>query len=145
MNRRHFIRAAVSGVAAISTTAALSALPIAAAAHPDAELLAAWASYRKVWCALNGLPAGAPRSQVEPLGVAEHECAAKIEQLPARTLAGIEVKLRHLYGLYGETTEAQRAAIDGGLAGADAACEDDRHRLILDAIRSLQRLGMMAV
>jgi hypothetical protein len=128
MNRRRLLTLAVAGVAVIPATAALPALPVVADAHPDADLLAAWSSYRENW-----LETGS-----------EGEFASQIERLPAHTAAGLAVKLEFLFMHYGETEGAERAVMSGRLAGAENVCEDYRHRLLFDLISDARRLDMKA-
>ena len=128
MNRRQLLAMAATGAATLPAAVAFTATPTIAGAHPDAELLAAWSSYKKSW-----LETGT-----------EGEFASQIEQLPAHTVAGLAVKLEFLFMHYGETLEAERAVMSGHLADAGGICEDYRHRLLFDLISDVRRLEAKA-
>lgn len=127
LTRRTLLSAAVA--------APMVAVPAVAEPHPDAELLAAWNSYRQAYrdydaaCAL--LPDGGTETDHAPFCRRIDTHQAKIEQLPARSLAGIAVKLRFLFAQQLMTINAHRSATYDEPMTAELAAEMDTDDKIL--------------
>ena len=93
-------RAALAGAAALPLAATT---PVAALSNPDAELLAAWDGFvranREFKRAYAALPNGGTDAEHEPYYRVIDFHRERVEGLPARTAAGVAVKLRLLFSM----------------------------------------------
>lgn len=120
-------RAILAGTA--SACLPLAALPTIAAAHPDAELLAAWSDYVSAHRAHDQAFADNPDGSdedFEPYWEVIDGHAARIRRLLASTVEGLAVQLRFLFAARIENLSSFRAAVYGEPVDAEMIEEMDR-------------------
>jgi hypothetical protein len=107
--------------------------------HPDAELLRTWDDFMALW--------RARKTDTEKDDDAFDDEAYRLEQvitwLPARTPAGLAVKLRLLFFAYQERLVEQNFLLHGG-ERPDSWLGDYRERLCWNAKQDAERLAGVA-
>jgi hypothetical protein len=131
-------RALLGALAAVPLVGAGAA--VAASARPDAELLQAeqdWRAAFRAWSAL--CRTGAEGVETDPLWHEQRRLVAVVIALPARTPAGIAVKIRMAFFQQNEGMEIEEFLIHDGPRPDDLLDEDERH-LMWQAIEALDAM-----
>ncbi|WP_431855296.1 hypothetical protein [Azospirillum sp.] len=124
------------------TTVALAALSIAPAqdgASPDAELLNLWETYKQQFRFIDTLPEG-DTPERDAAYEASYATEDRIEATPARTAAGIAVKLRLLFRGFHESQEADAAVIEGADMPAELLT-DCRERMLWKLVGEVDHIA----
>lgn len=137
--------AAATAAPVIAATAA-----VAAAEHDDAELLAAWRGYQQAYRDFNAacdlLPNGGTEKDHAPFCRRIDAHQDKIEELPARSMAGVAVKLRLLFACQVMSIDAHAAAIYGAPVSSELVAEMDADdNLLWRLIGDVERVAGGAV
>ena len=137
--RRQFLTHATLPVAAAVAFTVPAAL-VRAEASPDAELLAAFEEWRRATLVADRLPIDIPEDESKPYDDAVDRAGDQVEDLPARTLHGIAIKLRYLFAKRGEQA-VHYGAILSGAKIASGDLPDPRDRMLWNLINDLERMA----
>lgn len=140
LTRRSLLSAAVAAPLAAGEVIMTAVVP------PDAELLAAWAAYRQAHrdfdAACAHLPDGGGAADLAPFQRRIDAHQIKLEHLPARSMAGVAVKLRFLFAQQLMTADAHRAAVYGAPLSAELAADMDADDAVMwSLIRDVDHLA----
>lgn len=119
---------------------ALVAAPVSVTTpHPDAELLTAFEDWKRANIIAENLPEDMGDEERDPYWEPVWGAVRRMKELPARTPAGMAVKLRYLFASLGELTESYEA-IWYGTHPSDELLSDSRYRMLWDLIADAETM-----
>ncbi|WP_044561465.1 hypothetical protein [Azospirillum sp. B4] len=134
-------RGLLSAAVAMPVIAAAGSSGAITDAHdPDAALLSAWKNYKDAWRMLDGQSADSTEAELEPFHEVKDRVAGQIEELPARTTAGIAIKLRYLLMAYNESRLMELAIIQNHSCDRDELDGDWRDKMLWCLIQDVDRM-----
>ncbi|WP_372400740.1 hypothetical protein ABMY26_36545 (plasmid) [Azospirillum sp. HJ39] len=143
MTRRTLLASAVASGPAIAVAAAGSAAAVDFTPSSDTALLIAWSDHVTATRRRDALPDDATDAAVAQCDEMDDAARALVESHPARTNAGILIKLRYLFETFGGSDAHAAAAME--LRPPTSAClEDHRHRLLWALITDIERMEVRA-